>query len=362
MPLQRFVGIAVLCAAVFGAATSAVAQALPDIYTLIDVGPVPAMACPCIAAPFSVPAHRPGSGYGGGPVTPGVDAPASESERQQYAAERAVMARDIALGRAGDAGASLSVGMHLAQQRMLAGDDPKVEEQAARWLHLAARQGNADAAMFLGYRYLRGKGVEESELAAAFWFHQAASDGNNVAMIALGLLHMWGRGVPQDPAAAVHWWQKARPTNAVASRFLGDAYVCGLGVPQDFARAALEYKSSANRGLAASSIQLGHMHANGCAEADDAEAVKAFRLAADEGYPEAQIALAELMLQGRAGSPAGEAYLWGRFAVWRLPPGELRTRAASIVTRAAASMVPEEIAGWDRMIHAMILEAATPRR
>jgi TPR repeat protein len=360
--MQRRLGGAVLFVVFGGAATSASAQALPDIYTLIDVGPVPAMACPCIAAPFTVPTHRPGSGYGGSPATPGVNAPASESERQRYAAERAVMARDIEQGRAGDANASLSVGMHLAQHPVIAGDDAKVEEQAARWLHLAARQGHADAAMFLASRYLRGRGVEQSDAAAAFWFHQAASEGNNVAMIALGLLYAWGRGVPQDPAAAVQWWQKAQPTNTVASRFLGDAYACGLGVPQNLARATLEYKTSADRGVVASSIQLGHMHANGCAEADDAAAVKAFRLAADAGYPEAQIALAELMVQGRGGSPPGEAYLWGRIAEWRLPPGELRTRASVTVKRASASMVPEEIAGWDRMIDAMIQEGAKPIR
>jgi len=268
------------------------------------------------------------------------------------------MARDVEQGRAGDANASLNVGMHLAEHPVIAGDDPKVEEQAARWLHLAARQGHGDAAMLLAYRYHRGKGVDQSDTAAAFWFHQAAADGNNVAIIALGLLYAWGRGVPQDPSVAVRWWQKARPTNVVASRFLGDAYACGFGVSQDLARAVLEYKKSADRGEATASIQLGHMYANGCASADDAAAGTAFRRAADEGYPEAQIALGELMLQGRGGGSAGEAYYWARLAEWRLPPGGLRTRASSIVKRAAASMMPEEMTSCNQMVDWMIVEAA----
>jgi TPR repeat protein len=93
------------------------------------------------------------------------------------------MARDIEHGRAGDANASLSVGMHLAEHLAIAGEDAEVEKQAARWLHLAARQGHGDPAMLLAYRYRRGKGVDQSDTAAAFWFHQAAVDGNNVAIL-----------------------------------------------------------------------------------------------------------------------------------------------------------------------------------
>jgi TPR repeat protein len=357
MPLQRRAGAAVLFAAVCSAATSASAQALPDIYTLIDVGPVPAMTCPCIAAPFTVPAHRPGSGWGASPAAPGRNAPASESDRQRYAAERALIARDIEQGRAGDANASLSVGMHLADHPAIADEDAEIERQTARWLHLAALQGHQDAAMLLAYRYRRGQGVGQSDTAAAFWFHQSAADGNNVAMIALGLLYAWGRGVPQDPSGAVRWWQKAQPANVVASRYLGDAYACGFGVPQDLERAVLAYKKSADRGELTASIQLGHMHANGCAAADDAAAEAAFRRAADGGYPEAQIALGELMVQGRRAG-ASEAYYWARLAEWRLPPGELRTRASSVVKRAAASMMPEEIKAGDQMADRMIVEGA----
>jgi TPR repeat protein len=340
------------------AAATASPQPLPHIYTLVDLGSVPAPDCPCIGTPFSLPAYRVGDGYADGAAAPEGGAPASAADRKRYAAERALIGRDVEAGRAGDPGASLSVALHLSERPEIAGDDRKVQEEAARWLYLAARDGSPDAAMFLGYRYRRGNGVEQSDEAAAYWFHQAATAGNNVAMVALGLLYSAGRGVPQDPAAAIWWWRKAQPTTPLASRFLGDAYACGIGAARDPALAVREYKKSSERGDDSANIQLGQMHANGCAAADDGAAVKAFRRAADAGYPEAQVALSELIRQGRGEGPnPDEAYYWARLAERRLPSGALHARATAAAKAAAAFMVSDAVAAADRMVDQVIAEA-----
>ena len=363
MSVTRPIAAAALGVAACVAAAGAAPQPLPDIYTLVDVGPVPAPDCPCIGAPFSLPAYRTGYGYAEGPAAPENNAPASEVDRQRYAAERALISRDAEDGRAGDANASFSVGLHLSERPEIAGGDASLSQQAARWLHLAASQGHQDAAMLLGYRYRRGHGVPASDGAAAYWFHQAATRDNNVAMVALGLLFAAGRGVPQDPAAAVSWWRKAQPTTPLASRLLGDAYACGIGLPQDAALAVREYEKSAERGDLTASIQLGHMHADGCAMADDEAAVKAFRRAADAGYPEAQIALSEMLRQGRGEGPnPDEAYLWARLAERRLKSGSLRARAAAAATAAAALMMSQAISAAERMIDQMILVGGKPIR
>ena len=78
-----------------------------------------------------------------------------------------------------------------------------------------------------------------------------------------------------------------------------------------------------------SSIQLGHLYASGCTAppADDA-AFKAYQRAADEGYPEAQIALSKLYLEGHGVTAAPyESYFWARLAELRLPAGELQSLA-----------------------------------
>ncbi len=71
-----------------------------------------------------------------------------------------------------------------------------------------------------------------------------------------------------------------------------------------------------------------HMYRFGCASADDETMWKAYHHAADQGDPEAQVSPSELYVEGR-GTPqnAHHAYMWGRLAERRLPPGQLRSSA-----------------------------------
>ncbi len=47
------------------------------------------------------------------------------------------------------------------------------QDQAIRWLKLAARQGHAAAQFYLGLSHLRGEGVEKDLEAAWIWFSRA---------------------------------------------------------------------------------------------------------------------------------------------------------------------------------------------
>lgn len=134
-----------------------------------------------------------------------------------------------------------------------------------------------------------------NDQAAAYWFYMAASAGDRCAMNALGGLSAAGRGVAQDWSAALFWWERAETW-----RFVGDA--CGIVVEQDYERALSYYRKGAEAHDAASSIQAGHILAEGCAaRIDDEAAHDAYKRAADEGYPEAQIGLSTLYLEGRGG-------------------------------------------------------------
>lgn len=280
---------------------------------LTDVGPVPAPpTCGCITQPFTVVRIRPGSGYGGGPAAPDTDALPANNERSDV--------------------------------------------EAAKWFVLAANRGHQNAFVQLGHRYHRGLGIEQSDDAAAYWFYQGATHGDALGMIALGSLYAAGRGVPQDWKIALSWWRKANH-----HRFIGDAYACGLGVGPSSARAVREYQQGADNGDMSSAIQLGHMHAGRCASpANDELAYKWYDKAAHQGYPEAQVALASLVLQDRADGGPISAYMWARLAELRLPYGELKTLAAKRAKDAARRLSPPEIANTDVLVKNMIATGSEP--
>lgn len=352
-------------------AVSASARQVPppetNALTLVDVGAVsvPA-ACPCITNPFTVPTIRPGWGYPSGPAAPlGNAVPSAAARKRQArrdAEDRATLAADAQDGLAGNPDASAAMAMHLTAGTAI----PRNDEEAARWLYLAATQGHRDAFLQLGYRYHRGLGVRRNDKTAAYWFHAGASAGDRLAMVALGLLYAAGRGVPQDWSAAVAWWQQARSSaggTPLASRFLGDAYVCGLGIAQSYDNAVLAYKESVETGELSSSIQLGHMYASGCAPPNDEAAVAAYTVAADQGDPEAQVALSGLTREGRGVEQnVYRAYFWARLAERRLPPGRLRERATAQVKQAARLMSAADVKDADVFVDSFIVEGSKPMR
>jgi TPR repeat protein len=340
-------------------AEHAAAQIPPEtsLYELIDiVPPPPPVTCGCIGGAFALPKDRP---------TPGDFMAASVELRaraaERLAEERARLQHNADDGLAGNSHASVSVAVHLRESSLAAGVDTRTEEEATRWMYLAAVQEHPDAFMFLGYRYQRGDGVPQSDETAAYWFHQGAVRGNKTAMLALGLRYAAGRGVQQDFAAAVYWWRQADAT-PLASRFLGDAYACGLGVDNNPQLAVREYTNASDGGDISSNIQLGRLYLNGCATSNDKAAVKAIRRAADDGQADAQILLSQLLLQGRGvEANAVESYYWARLAERRLGDADQRRTAASDRVKAAArSMSRDEITGTETVVEAMI--AASRKR
>ena len=123
--------------------------------------------------------------------------------------------------------------MHLTAETAI----PRNDEEAARWLYLAATQGHRDAYLQLGYRYHRGLGVRRNDKKAAYMVsHRCVSRGPP--------RHGRSRsGTLLDEASRRTGPRQLRGGNRpdllqagplFASRFLGDAYVCGLGIAQSY--------------------------------------------------------------------------------------------------------------------------------
>lgn len=341
----------VVACAMFGG--TALAQAPPlewNLQHVMNVGlvPIPA-ACPCITNPFTLPTVRAGEQDTSGPAGPQPrPAPAAADLHRQAlrdAGDLAQLPSLVTRGLAGEGSASMWVAWLLTTGAALQRDD----EQVARWLQLAAREGRADGALQLAHRYHLGIGVPQSDQAAAYWFRRSAAGGDRAAMIATGLLHAAGRGVEQNWSTAVEWFERAD-----ARSFLGDAYACGLGAPQDHHRALAMYQSAPRDDLR-SKVQLGHMYLNDCAPGGETAAFAAYESAAKRGDAEAQVALSDLYREGRGvAQDFYNAYFWARLAELHTPPGPLHAQASASAAKAARLLSDLLIEDADAFAHSVI--------
>ena len=78
--------------------------------------------------------------------------------------------------------------------------------EAIFWWGEAAKLGNSDAQLKLGWWLMKGKDVVKQDQAAGMnWLLMAANQGEPQAQYELGLGYWKGRGVKADPIAAYMW-------------------------------------------------------------------------------------------------------------------------------------------------------------
>lgn len=116
-------------------------------------------------------------------------------------------------------------------------------------LTLAAQQGDPDAQVALGQRYLQGRAAVPRDVARArAWFVRAERSRHPAAAYFLGLMHQSGQGAALDPAAAARWFELAARRGSPDAMFLlANALRAGVGVPRDDARAVALYERAGER-------------------------------------------------------------------------------------------------------------------
>ncbi|MER9338258.1 sel1 repeat family protein [Mesorhizobium sp. M0293] len=127
-------------------------------------------------------------------------------------------------------------------------------------------------------------------------------------------------------------------------------YSRGEGVPQDDAEAVKWYRLSADQGFAPAQNDLGTMYASGRGVPKDAsDAAKWFQLAADRGFVPAQYNLAVMYETGH-GMPQDDvqALKWLSLAVSRASIAD-RDKVLMRGNALAAKMTPEQIAEAERL-------------
>jgi len=112
---------------------------------------------------------------------------------------------------------------------------------------------------------------------------------------------------------------RAEAGDALAQSTLGSMYTSGEGVAQDDTEALRWYRLAADQGLAAAQAGLGYMYLNGRVSGwipNYTEALRWYRLAADQGSAFAQVGMGFMYADGR-GVPQDDlvAYVWSSLAV-----------------------------------------------
>ena len=178
-------------------------------------------------------------------------------------------------------------------------------------LRLAAEQGDAYAQHTLGSLYAMGADVLGWDDAEAVrWFRLAAEQGYADAQFDLGQMYANGKGVPQDDAEAVRWYRLAAEQDA--SEQDKNAWFNNVDSALDDDDYSTYESEMHSLSIMLAQLTLGRMYANGEGVPQDyAEAVRWFRLAAEQGYPDAQYALGTMYADGH-GVPKDSllAYMW----------------------------------------------------
>lgn len=102
-------------------------------------------------------------------------------------------------------------------------------------LQKAAKAGNADAELTLGFFHAKGQhGLKEDTKIATDLFLRAAKHGSSDAQYNIGLAYVRGDGVTQDYKEALQWFLKAAEQNDAGAQYnAGVMYLSGEGTAKD---------------------------------------------------------------------------------------------------------------------------------
>jgi TPR repeat protein len=144
---------------------------------------------------------------------------------------------------------------------------PSNDQEDFRCVQSGAEQHGWDwAQLKLGIYYLNGHGVKADPKKAAVWLKKAAAQRNHLAEYMLGEMYSHGKGVKRSQPEAVRWYQKAVDGGFAPSQFaLGNMMMIdrGEGVPKNTTEGARFLTLSAEQGYPDAQCALAHCYEHG---------------------------------------------------------------------------------------------------
>ena len=177
------------------------------------------------------------------------------------------------------------------------------------WSTMALAQSTSPDALYeRGMDAITGIGPSQSDSLGIDYFRRSADLGYGPAQIALAYYYETGTVLASSPGQAVDLYRKAaQQGDPLAGWLAGRHYFLGNGVPRDPDAAQKWLKLSADQNNAFGAYYLGRL----MADRDYTKSPKLYKIAADQGLPQAQYFYAKALKDGR-GIPQDRftAYVW----------------------------------------------------
>lgn len=180
-----------------------------------------------------------------------------------------------------------------------------------------------------GMNALTGSRINRDSVLALDYFRRSANAGYGPAQLVMGYFEETGTLVVREPQeAAVQYTRTAEQNDPLAQWLVEKHYFTGDAGTRDLNRAEEWLTRAANQGDAFGQYLLGSLKLE---RQDYAAAASNFRLAAQQGLPQAQRQLALLLKDGRGVSvDKAEAYTWLLLSTLPAEHHEAESAAANI--------------------------------
>ncbi|MBZ5663870.1 MAG: sel1 repeat family protein [Acidobacteriia bacterium] len=177
------------------------------------------------------------------------------------------------------------------------------------WSTIALAQSSSPDSLYeRGMDAITGVGPSRNDSQGIDYFRRSSDLGYGPAQIALGYYYETGTFLARDPGQAVDLYRKAaQQGDPLAGWLAGRIYFLGSTVGRDPDAAQKWLKIAASQKNAYGAYYLGRL----MAERDYTKAPALFKIAADQGLPQAQYFYAKALKDGRAiPQDRFNAYIW----------------------------------------------------
>jgi hypothetical protein len=168
---------------------------------------------------------------------------------------------------------------------------------------------NASELFEKGMNALRGSSATRSSPNAINYFRRSAELGFAPAQVVLGYFYDTGNAVTADPHQALEWYRRAaEQDDPLAEWLVGRMIYAGLAPPRDLNEAQKWLEKSSSHGDPFAEYLSGRIALE---RSDYARSASRLQQAAEQGLPQAQQALAQLLRDGHGVPPDYfQAYVW----------------------------------------------------
>jgi TPR repeat protein len=183
-----------------------------------------------------------------------------------------------------------------------------------------------------------------------------ANKGDAEAQYHVGMMYNNGIGTKQDPRQAFEWFQKSAASNDPLGAYKLGCYYDGQGAgivtadPTD----ALKYKLiAAKAGYALAQHDVAILYGR---QENFEEAAKWWKMAGDQGFPDALYSLSGLYFEGK-GAPKDLSLAYAYFKLSKLVPIKKVNEMAAILSKPELTRAEKLVSEWTAQPTALTLKA-----